>query len=546
MLSDPAGILLKLLTPAAIVAVGVGSLVLFGQKPKPSSPLAGDSRVLVETEAVEDFGGAFTLRLDGVALPHRRIKLGAEVEGRITEKSPHARGGRHVEPGMPLFEIDATDYALGVERLQAQARQSTEELAAVDVDIANTEALLTLAVEDQALAKRQLERATDLNSRNAISETELDEASRQELASRNSLQSLRNQLSTLKQKRRTQQAATELVNVQLKQAQADLARTKIVAPISASVVTDHVEIDDHVRPGDVLIELSDNSQMEIRCSLTIDQLFWIWLAGDTIAPQGVNARFESATATTRPSGASPQVRQSAPLLPNLSSGLPDSAPKRSGSTPGLLQLSQSERIEIPPLRVLIVYEFAGQTVEWDGILSRFEGAGLDAQTRTAPCRVLVKEPTRARVRASSSGPAAAIPPPRIFSGMYVDIEIPILTRAPLLKLPLDAVRPGEAAGSGREVWVVRDGKLSIVNVEVARIEPDYALIYARKSGLRAADRVIVSPLASVSDGLQVREAVDDPFDESASGNAPRKTATGAGRTNSSAPQSAPLAEGDRR
>jgi multidrug efflux pump subunit AcrA (membrane-fusion protein) len=475
--------ILKALAPAAIVAAGVGSFLLFGRQDKEQPPSAVDRGVLVETAPVEKFSGQFTMQLDGIALPHRRIKLAAEVEGHITKKTDNARGGRHVAPGDPLFEIDPTDYQLAVERLKAQSLQSIEELAAVDVDIASTESLLSLATEDQELAERSLKRALELSNRNAISETELDDAKRQELVSRNSLQTLRNQLSMLKQKRRTQLAATQLVAVQLKQAETDLARTSITSPISGSVVTDTVEIDDHVRVGDVLIELSDNSQMEIRCSLTIDQLFWIWLAGGTIGPNQAQLFNEPTSAQVRPD-----------LLPN-----PDQPPL----------ISQNERLEIPPLPVFIVYEFGGQQVAWDGVLSRYEGSGLDAQTRTVPCRILVSQPTQARARVdeSTSG-AQAIAPPRLFSGMYVDIEIPIAAPVPLLELPLEAIRPGN---SGRNVWVIREGVLNIVPVEVARVERAHALIHATRAELQVGDLVVVSPLASVTDGMQVRTETDDPF-----------------------------------
>ena len=507
MLSDPAGLLLKIVTPVAIVAAGVGSLLVFGRKPEPPAPpQTSDRGALVETASVESFDGAFKLRLDGVALPIRRIKLAAEVEGRITGKSDAARGGRSVAPETPLFEIDATDYQLEVERLQAQSKQADEQLAAVDVDIANTEELLTLAVEDQALAKRSLDRTIDLSSRNAISETELDEAKRHELTSRNALQTLRNQLSTQMQQRRTQQAACNLVAVQLKQAQADLARTKIVSPINGSVVTDHVEIDDHVRPGDVLIELSDNSQMEIRCSLTVDQLFWIWLAGGSAGPRPAVSGFEE------PGGLQRADSSGLLLLPDVSSG---AAPSPNISTTTATPPATAS-LELPRLPVFVVYEFAGQLVEWDGVLSRYEGSGLDAQTRTAPCRILVPEPTKPRVRAAAGQrDTTAVTPPRMFSGMYVDIEIPIATQVPLLKLPLEAIRPGDSVRSGRKVWVERDGKLSVVDVKLARVERDHALIHEQPIGLHPGDQVIVSPLASVTEGMALRETDNDPFTEAA-------------------------------
>lgn len=499
-----AATILRILTPVGIVATGVGVFLLFGQKPPPPPPPAvDDPAVLVETAPAEAFDGSFALQVDGVALPVRRINLAAEVQGRIIGKSPQARGGRRVDAGTPLFEIDPTDYLLQVEQLQAQLRQATEQLAAVDVDIANTQSLVELAEEDQQLARRSLDRARDLNGRNAVSDTELDEARRQELSSRNALLSLQNQLRTLQQQRRTQQAARDLVAVQLKQAQADLARTRIVSPIAGTVVEDQVEVDDHVRPGDVLIELSDNSQMEIRCSLTVDQLFWIWLAdtGGKSSPDGST-------------GAAAEEK----FLPPAGSG-----PVSSGGG-----VSGDARLELPRLPVTVLYRLGGRQIEWDGILSRYEGSGLDAQTRTVPCRILVSDPTQGRIREQSgSGRNSGMPPIRIFSGMYVELRIPITVPVPLVKVPLAAVRPGSSAKAARQVWVRRDRELRIRTVEVARLEAGFALIHAASGGVQPGDRVVVSPLASVRDGMPVREASDDPFSPAAGTAVPvRDTATG--------------------
>jgi multidrug efflux pump subunit AcrA (membrane-fusion protein) len=83
--------------------------------------------------------------------------------------------------------------------------------------------------------------------------------------------------------------------------------------------------------------------------------------------------------------------------------------------------------------------------------------------------------------------------------MYVKVRIPIDASVPLLCVPLSAVRPRG------EVWVVREGRLAIVPVEVARKENDMALLRMTHEGLQAGERVITSPLAAVETGMPVRD-----------------------------------------
>ena len=123
---------------------------------------------------------------------------------------------------------------------------------------------------------------------------------------------------------------------------------------------------------------------------------------------------------------------------------------------------------------------------------------MNRETRTVPARIIVDEPKKMRVNQPSNG-VAAITPPSLVSGMFVTVRIPIETTRQLLKVPVEAIRPGG------KVWVNRDNKLEIINVTVGEVLSDYALVKQSGGGdLRPSDQVIVSPLASVQDGMAIR------------------------------------------
>ena len=64
---------------------------------------------------------------------------------------------------------------------------------------------------------------------------------------------------------------------------------------------------------------------------------------------------------------------------------------------------------------------------------------------------------------------------------------------------MEAVRPGG------QVWLNRDGKLDVIEVSLAHVEGETALIRSAGSGIAAGDLVIVSPLVSVVEGMSLKE-----------------------------------------
>lgn len=446
--------LIRIILPLGILAVGVAVFLVFGRRPEVlARPDTGDRGEPVRVAEAEAYHEPLVIELDGVAVPHRQVTLAAEVAGRIVRKSEQSRRGSFVEQGDFLLQVDPADYKLEVSRIQRELEQTDEQLRGVDVEIENAEALIALAEEDLQLQQRDLARRTKLYSTGATSESELDEARRRELAARNNLRGLQNQLQAARQRKQTMLASRNLVEVQLERARLDEARTEVVAPLAGTVTMDHVEQDDFVNRGDPLVLLSDPWPMEVKCSLRVDQLYWLWMESQLTS---------------------------------------DAAPTASGK-------AMEKIFQIPQTDVTVQFEFDGVVYEWDGVLTRYEGSGLDADTRMVPCRVRVDEPTDVDVRARA-GMGARVAIPSLFSGMYVSIRMPIDPPVPLLSIPTAALRPGD------RVWVKRDGQLQIVNVEVALAAGDRVIIRQPPEGdLAPADKVVVSPLAFVRQGMSLRE-----------------------------------------
>jgi hypothetical protein len=90
-------------------------------------------------------------------------------------------------------------------------------------------------------------------------------------------------------------------------------------------------------------------------------------------------------------------------------------------------------------------------------------------------------------------------------GTFVDVRVFGRTVTGLMPIPRYAVH------EGNQVWVAEDGVLRIRRVEVARSDREVAYI---SDGLSDGDRVVVTVLDAVTDGMKIRTAGTADAEES--------------------------------
>ena len=446
-----------LVLPGVILFLGFAGLVASSKlKKEPPRKEIPPFVPAVTTVPVESFDGVMTMDIDGSVVPLREVNITTEVGGRIQSKAPQCRAGNFVTKGTELFRIDAVDFELEVKRLQQEVAQAEIGIQEIDVELQNYRQLMQLAAEDRNLQLREVKRLQGLVSNRVVTESELDRARSTEVTKRNSLQTLANQVKSLVPRRANLEASLDLAKTRLEKAQLDLNRTRIVAPIDGVIINDLVEENSFVARGATLTSMEDTSSIEVRCNLRSDQLFWLWGEG------------------TNEAGA--------------------------------------DQYQIPTAEARVVYRLGDREYEWDAVLSRYEGTGLDERTRTIPCRLLVENPTDVRVRNQSPGLREVAKPPALVRGMFVTVEIDTGTNAELLRIPLDARQLGGT------VWQARDGRLEIEPVTVVKQMKEAVLVDAASTVLRVGDRLIVTPIAKVEDGMEIKldDQEDRPFMDDAS------------------------------
>jgi RND family efflux transporter MFP subunit len=128
-------------------------------------------------------------------------------------------------------------------------------------------------------------------------------------------------------------------------------------------------------------------------------------------------------------------------------------------------------------------EFAGSNHTWKGKVSRTTGQ-VDRTSRLISVVIEVSKP----FDASEQRPA-------LLPGTFVEVLIRGSTLKNAVAVPRDAIH------NGNEVWVVKDGRLYIRQVNIVRADRDFAYT---TSGLCDKDIIVVSSLDTVVDGMRIR------------------------------------------
>ncbi|MEX0716809.1 MAG: HlyD family efflux transporter periplasmic adaptor subunit [Planctomycetaceae bacterium] len=471
----------RYLLPLAILAVGVAGFAALGKQEQPArQERPGPTEPLVDAVAVERHDRGLDIQVDGVVVPAREISLSAEVAGRVVHKAPECRAGRYVEEGQVLFRIDPRDYDLEIARLESLLVQSEVEVAELDVELANTRALADLAEQDLKLRRNDLARLESLAARNVATASNVDESKRGELQARNEVAKHRNQIRLIETRRLRLESSQELAKVQLERAVLDRERTEVRAPASGVVISESVERDSYVQKGSALVVIEDTSSVEVRCSLRMVELDWLWRQKPALAERADDR------------------------LPNH--GDPDDGDANGDPGDGdsngdgnLVESTPAIAYRIPRTPVTVSYQVGARRYSWRGVLDRYDGLGLNERTRLVPVRVVVDEPREVGIDTQGDPSLAVAGPPALVRGMFVTVRIHARPESAFLRLPEAAVRPGNV------VWRIEDGQLRIERVRVADVSGNRVLVPAGGAPLAVGDRVIVSPLAAAADGMPVRE-----------------------------------------
>ncbi len=378
------GVSIAILIGSGLVLIGLSGLRADPEKKEGTDLL----RQLVIVETVVKHDQNLVIETNGLVVPFKEIRVAAEVSGRITMKAPECQAGTFVKKGTKLLEIDSTEFQLEVDRLTAEVDQAKSQISELDSEITGVQKMVALAKKDVEIAQRELKRLE--KSRNVVSSSELDQTRKAFNGAQNVEVNQSNQLQVLTSRKSRLKSGLDLANAKLRKADFDLKRATVIAPESGVIVAESVQQDDFVQKGSPLLIFEDTSAAEVRISLRNDQLM--------------------------------RIQDSMPREPKSSDD--------QGVNP----------YRLPPLKSKITYSMGEGEHVWEGELSRFDGIGLDEQTRSAPCLIHIDNP----IEISGAKERALV------RGMYVNVKLEVQQTIPLLRIP------SVAQHAGGTVWGVID------------------------------------------------------------------------------------------
>jgi len=222
------------------------------------------------------FGGGSSVHTENAYVKADKVSLAPEVSG-IVAQVP-VRANQQVARGDLLVQLDDTPFQLAVAEAQGHLAQVKNQILARQADYAEAEAELQQAQTDADFYRRQLERNEKLG-KVALSESQLDE-SRQKLdqarariaINSEKLASLRAELGGSSQIPLEQQADVKVAQAQLDKARYQLARTRIVAPVSGIVANEAPQVGEMAPAGLAVITVLSTEEIWVEANLKETQL----------------------------------------------------------------------------------------------------------------------------------------------------------------------------------------------------------------------------------------------------------------------------------
>ena len=254
---------IKFILPLLIVAFGAGIFVYLNSGKTESPPLEQRSRPpIVSVQTIEKGSVAPTVRLFGQVETPSLVTLTAGIEADVTHV--RVREGNRVEHGQVLVELDRLDSELAVLQRQADVAEIRAQL---DSDSKRHAADRNALASEKILleiARKEVARAQKLMNNRAGTAANLDIVLKAEQRQLLAMTLRRQSIDDFSSRQRLWQARLDKAEAALQSAMRDLARSRVAAPFAGRVVQVTVSPGDRVQRGRQLLQMYDDTQLEIR------------------------------------------------------------------------------------------------------------------------------------------------------------------------------------------------------------------------------------------------------------------------------------------
>jgi RND family efflux transporter MFP subunit len=380
---------LKISLPFIIIFVGIiVTVIMIRSRPQIEKRPVSFPPPLVRASTIHLRDYQLVVSSQGTVIPRTESELVSQVSGQVIGVAPQFAPGGFFRKKDVLIRIDPRDYEFSLSRLKARVAQAQLRLAQEEAEA--------------SIAHQEWER----------------------LGKEEEPDPLVLRIPQLAEAR----ASYEAAQAELKQAELNLQRTKIVAPFDGRVRVKKVDVGQVVSPGAPLATVYAVDYAEVRLPVPDDEIGYL-----------------------------------------------DCCLDYRTQNPAVLDID-----------VTISASYGGNLYKWSGKIVRVEGE-IDPLSHMITLVARIRDPY-GRDEQSDRPPLAV--------GMFVAAEIIGRRVEDVAVIPRSTLR-----GDERVLIIDKDNKLHFRTVEVLRADFETVVI---SSGLNEGERVCISPLEAVVDGMEVR------------------------------------------
>lgn len=234
-----AGPLKTVFVSLMIVLVGAALIwLIFKTEPTATrKDAARETAMLVDVRTVSRGDFTPTVEAMGQVMPAREITLGSRVSGEVISQAEVFSPGKQVDEGAELLRIDPADY-------EATLQQRRSELQQAQADLEIEQGQQTVARQEFELLGEDIEAVNDAL---ILRKPQLNQA----------------------------KARVAVAEAAVKQAELNLARTRIRAPFPAQVLSREVTLGSQVSSGQSLGRLVGTGEYWVEATVPLSKLRWL-------------------------------------------------------------------------------------------------------------------------------------------------------------------------------------------------------------------------------------------------------------------------------
>ena len=249
-----------------LLAAGV-YLLLVGTAttaPKSTTATAAPQALVLQTQRIpiqRQWRGYGTVQaLDSADVP-------ARITATVNAIADNILAGKPVTQGQLLVQLDPSDFERRVEVAQQTLANLNAQGALLEIEEKSLRQRLGLDQQDVALMAAEVERIEKIQQRGAANQQGVDQIRRQHIAAQNRLVNTQQDLNSLGPQRAQIQAQIASQQSNLRLAQLNLQRTKVLSPIEGTLQIVDVEVGESLSPGQRIARVVNLDRLAVALQL---------------------------------------------------------------------------------------------------------------------------------------------------------------------------------------------------------------------------------------------------------------------------------------